>query len=68
LSKDHPHKHEVLDLLKQTREVANALWAKVGTYNDEHPATEAERFIVTFYLGQNIDDTTAIGAESGVQS
>lgn len=68
LSNDHPHKHEVLDLLRQTRQVANALWKKVGSYNDAHPAPDADRFIVTFYLGQNIDDPAAINANSGVQS
>lgn len=68
LTQEHPHKQEVLDLLRQTRQVANALWEKVGTYNDDHPPMDAERFIVTFYLGQNIDDTAVINAGSGVQS
>lgn len=68
LSKDHPHKQEVLELLNHTRRAANALWEKVGSYNDEHPLTESERFTVTFYLGQNIDDTTAVNAESKKQS
>lgn len=65
LSTRHPHKDEVLDLLRQTRQVANELWHKVGTYNDRHPITDSDRLVVTFYLGQNIDDAAALGAESG---
>lgn len=66
LSASHPHRAEVLDLLRATRHAANTLWEKVGTYNDQHPLGEAERFTVTYYFGQNIDDTESV-SPSGEQ-
>lgn len=65
LSAQHPHAAEVLDLLRANREIANALWEKVGRHNDQYPPHEAERFIVSYYFGQNIDDASLAGAGLG---
>jgi hypothetical protein len=48
----HPHKQEVLDLLKRVRADVNELWAKVQHYNDESPIAEEDRIEVSFYFGQ----------------
>src|SRR6188768_2121814 len=48
----HPHRQEVLDLLKRVRADVNELWAKVQHYNDENPIAEEDRIEVSFYFGQ----------------
>jgi hypothetical protein len=48
----HPHKQEVLDLLKRVRADVNGLWAKVQHYNDQNPIPEEDRIEVSFYFGQ----------------
>lgn len=65
LSAQHPHRHEVLQLLNATRQMANALWEKVGRHNDAHPLLDSERFTVSFYFGQNIDDTALVNQQPG---
>lgn len=65
LSANHPYKAEVLDLLRVMRERVNPLWEKVGSYNDQNALAEAERFTVSFYFGQNIDDTSLVNVQAG---
>jgi hypothetical protein len=55
LSENHPHKAEVLGLLREVRLQLNQVWNKVSDYNDSHPLAEAERFNVVFYFGQDVD-------------
>lgn len=50
----HPLRGEVHALLKTTRERVNDLWQRVGEHNREHPASEAEREVVSFYFGQSV--------------
>ncbi len=56
----HPMKGEVLALLEQTRQRTQALWERVGRYNDAHPMRDNERSTVSFYFGQNLDDETLL--------
>ena len=60
LHRNHPLKGDVLALLEDTRERTQALWQRVGEYNDQHPVHEDERAILTFYYGQNIDAPVAL--------
>jgi hypothetical protein len=48
----HPHKQEVLDLLKRVRADVNVLWAKVQQHNEANPIAEEDRIDVSFYFGQ----------------
>lgn len=54
----HPARREVLDLLASTRRRINELWQRVADYNDAHPHPEEERVVVSFYFGQNVNDST----------
>lgn len=51
--RDHPFASEVYALLRETRERANTLWARVVKYNEAHPPRD-EDDRVTFYFGQNV--------------
>ena len=56
----HPQELEVRRLLKQYRAELNTLWDKVVETNKESRAEGVEYqdpFKVTFYLGQNIEDS-----------
>ncbi|MFZ5889429.1 MAG: hypothetical protein ACOY0T_00020 [Myxococcota bacterium] len=48
----HPHRDEVLGLLRQVRTQVNDIWAKVQAYNAEHPIAEESKVEVSFYFGQ----------------
>lgn len=65
LTKDHPHRDEVLSLLEQTRSRLNTIWNRVSDYNDEHGVDDDERFNVVFYFGQNVDRTDFDEIERG---
>jgi hypothetical protein len=39
------------------RSDVNELWSRVGAHNDGNPIPEADRELVTFYFGQNVQDT-----------
>jgi hypothetical protein len=49
---EHPHRDEVLGLLKRVRGEANELWSRVQQYNEQHPIPEQGRAEVSFYFGQ----------------
>jgi hypothetical protein len=57
LTPQHPLRQEVLQLLAQIRLQTDRLWERVAEHNTLHPSNEDERFNVSFYFGQNIDDT-----------
>lgn len=56
LSTNHPFKDDVLQLLSRFRLQTDELWQRVGEHNDAHPISDEERFNVSFYFGQNLDD------------
>lgn len=58
----HPHAAAVYRLLSETRQRANALWAEVIAYNEEH-ALPVEGDRVTFYFGQHVVNNDASDAE-----
>jgi hypothetical protein len=58
LHSKHPARHEVLELLASTRRRINDLWQRVADYNDAHPHPEEERVVVSFYFGQNVNDSS----------
>jgi hypothetical protein len=66
----HPFAGDVYGLLRETRERANALWAKVAAHNDaEPPRDEDDR--VTFYFGQNLvrsSEDVGVPVRTGVAS
>ncbi len=49
---EHPHRDEVLGLLRHVRGIANELWGRVQRYNEAYPVPEQNRFEVSFYFGQ----------------
>jgi hypothetical protein len=57
VSADHPHKDEVLGLLKHVRAEVNELWNRVQAKNEQHPIPDAERMEVSFYFGQSLTTT-----------
>jgi hypothetical protein len=57
LSPVHPLRDEVRGLLRRVRSDVNELWSRVGAHNDGNPIPEADRELVTFYFGQNVQDT-----------
>lgn len=67
LSTKHPYKEDVLQLLWRFRKQTDDLWRRVGEYNDTHTLPDEERFNVSFYFGQNLDDPDrAFGVENEV--
>ena len=56
---DHPHRDQVLELLKTTRDQVSALAAEVRDYNQETSPTSGQK--VTFYFGQSIVDRDDTG-------
>ncbi len=50
----HPHEQEVYQLLKRTRQSAQALWDKVAAHNQDHPPDGELSTQVSFYVGQVI--------------
>ena len=63
----HPHEQLVYGLLQRVRNDVNALWDEVTRYNREHPGPEDQLIRVYFYLGQNIEDSTADDAGEGTE-
>jgi hypothetical protein len=57
----HPARHEVLELLSSTRRRLNELWQRAADYNDAHPHPDEERVVVSFYFGQNVNDSARAG-------
>lgn len=57
LHDDHPHRQEVLGLLKRMRRDVNELWERVSAYNTANPVPEAQRTKVYFYFGQYTEDS-----------
>jgi hypothetical protein len=50
----HPYRDEVIDSLRRTRTMMEALWHKVTEHNVANPVPEEERTVVTFYFGQTV--------------
>jgi hypothetical protein len=50
----HPHRDQVLGLLKRVRAEVNELWSEVERHNDEHPVPEENKIEVSFYFGQSV--------------
>jgi predicted GIY-YIG superfamily endonuclease len=56
LSAQHPLQGEVLELLARVRALTQDVWERTAEHNDHHPLDAEERFNVSFYFGQNIDN------------
>lgn len=54
LCEGHPHLEETLALLRTVRAQVNDLWAKVESYNAQHPIDESDKVEVSFYFGQSV--------------
>lgn len=52
LGPSHPHRDEVLGLLRSVRASVNELWTRVQDHNEKHPIPDEERTEVSFYFGQ----------------
>jgi hypothetical protein len=52
LGPSHPHRDEVLGLLRSVRTSVNELWTRVQEHNERHSIPEEERTEVSFYFGQ----------------
>jgi hypothetical protein len=63
LSREHPMRDEVLELLSRVRTITDEVWTRTAEYNDRHPPRADERFNVSFYFGQNLDDPRVVDGE-----
>lgn len=63
VSAQHPLREEVRSLLRRVRKDVNELWTRVGKHNEEHPTPEGEKELVTFYFGQNAEDSESYERE-----
>jgi hypothetical protein len=59
----HPLESEVYGLLARVRKDVNDLWARVAQQNERRPVDEARRVKVSFYFGQNVEETEDEPAE-----
>ena len=57
VSPSHPLRDEVRSLLQRMRTDMNELWARVREHNDTHDIPDRERELITFYFGQNVEET-----------
>jgi hypothetical protein len=57
---EHPMLAEVLALLGRVRQETEAVWLRVGNYNDEHPVAAETRRAIVFYFGQSLNDLTLV--------
>ena len=57
LSATHPLREEARGLLSRVRRDVNELWARVGEHNEAHPIQEQDKELVTFYFGQNTEES-----------
>ncbi len=57
ISKGHPREREVLETLARVRRDVNDLWARVEEDNQKQPLDEKEIVRVTFYFGQNVEES-----------
>jgi hypothetical protein len=51
----HPYRAQVVALLAETRERANALWNEVEAFNARNPVSESQRERLYFYFGQYLE-------------
>jgi hypothetical protein len=65
VSANHPLRGEVRGLLRRVRKDVNELWTRVGEHNERHPNPESEKELVTFYFGQNAEDSESNEREQG---
>jgi hypothetical protein len=57
LHPSHPMKREVLGLLERVRDDVNDVWNRVSQYNRQNPFDRNALTAVTFYLGQNVEQS-----------
>jgi hypothetical protein len=50
----HPHRDQVLGLLKRVRAEVNDLWTQVQRHNEQNPVPEESKTEVSFYFGQSV--------------
>jgi len=48
----HPHRDEVMSLLRRVRADVNEVWNRVQRHNEEHPVPDEGATTVSFYFGQ----------------
>ena len=53
----HPREREVLETLARVRRDVNDLWVRVEEDNVRSPIDEKDIVRVTFYFGQNVEDS-----------
>ena len=53
----HPLESEVFGLLARVRKDVNDLWARVEQQNQRSPLDDARKVKVSFYFGQNVEET-----------
>ena len=58
LSANHPLRDEVRGLLQRVRNDVNELWSRVGEHNERSPIAEADKELVAFYFGQNVQEAS----------
>lgn len=54
IHQEHPHRAEVLGLLKRVRAEVNELWSRVQLHNETNPVPEGAKTEVSFYFGQSL--------------
>jgi hypothetical protein len=64
VSAEHPYRTQVVALLAEVRERANALWNEVEAFNARKPLAEAERERVFFYFGQYLEAAPGVETEA----
>lgn len=62
IRKGHPREREVLETLARVRRDVNDLWVRVEEDNQKQPIDEKEIVRVTFYFGQNVEESDDSGA------
>ncbi|HEX2735838.1 MAG TPA: hypothetical protein VHM70_29765 [Polyangiaceae bacterium] len=60
----HPKEQAVYGLLAKVRSEIDGLWRDVRACNQARPVTDDERIKVTFYFGQNVDETSSAEEQS----
>ena len=56
---DHPCEAEVYGLLARIRTEVNEVWNRVVAFNREHPVSDERKTKVSFYFGQNVQESDA---------
>lgn len=56
LTEEHPWRNQVERLFAESRTRAQALWDEVAAHNQENPPDPEQRFRLSFYLGQTVEE------------